>query len=71
MQLQDGRDLRWRREQAVEGLLAQLLGGFPNFWLQRIATHHADDAVIVECKFGGTQVGEWAARSADGKTDGG
>jgi steroid delta-isomerase-like uncharacterized protein len=52
---------------AVEGLLGQLLGAFPNFWLQRIATHHADDAVIVECKFGGTHQGEWAGVPATGK----
>lgn len=51
----------------VEGLLAQLLGAFPDFWLQTIATHHADDAVIVECKFGGTHRGEWAGVAPTGK----
>jgi hypothetical protein len=53
--------------EAVEGLLAQLLGAFPDFWLDRIATHHADDAVIVECKFGGTHRGEWAGITPTGK----
>lgn len=53
--------------EAVEGLLGQLLGAFPDFWLQRIATHHADDAVIVECKFGGTHKGEWASIAPTGK----
>ena len=52
---------------AVEGLLGQLLGAFPDFWLQRVATHHADDAVIVECKFGGTHCGEWAGVPPGGK----
>jgi steroid delta-isomerase-like uncharacterized protein len=52
---------------AVEGLLGQLLGAFPDFWLQRIATHHADDAVIVECKFGGTHQDEWAGVPPTGK----
>lgn len=53
---------------AVERLLGQLLGAFPDFWLQRMATHHADDAVIVECKFGGTQRGEWAGIAPTGKS---
>jgi predicted ester cyclase len=46
--------------EAVEGLLGQLLGAFPDFWLERLATHHSEDAVIVECKFGGTHHGPWA-----------
>ena len=53
--------------EAVEGLLGQLLGAFPDFWLQRIATHHADEAVIVECEFGGTHRGEWAGIAPTGK----
>jgi predicted ester cyclase len=52
---------------AVEGLLGQLLGAFPDFWLHRTETHHADDAVIVECKFGGTHKGEWAGIAPTGK----
>jgi len=46
--------------EAVEGLLSQLLAAFPDFWLEKLAVHHADDAVIVECKFGGTHRGVWA-----------
>ena len=53
--------------EAVEGLLGQLLGAFPDFWVRRIATHHADGAVIVECKFGGTHKGEWAGIPPSGK----
>ena len=33
--------------EAVEGLLRQLLGAFPDFWLKPSALHHGDDAVIV------------------------
>jgi hypothetical protein len=48
--------------EAVEGLL----GAFPDFWLNRLATYHADDAVIVECKFGGTHRGTWAGIAPTG-----
>jgi len=51
---------------AVEGLLTQLLGAFPDFWLEQTAVHHADDAVIVECRFGGTHRGPWAGIAASG-----
>lgn len=53
--------------EAVQGLLGQLLGAFPDFWLHRTATHHADDAVVVECNFGGTHRGDWAGISPTGK----
>lgn len=46
--------------EAVHGLLSQLLGAFPDFWLHQLALYHADDAVIVEVKFGGTHRGVWA-----------
>jgi len=52
--------------EAVEGLLTLLLGAFPDFWLKRLATYHADDAVIVECKFGGTHRGTWAGIAPTG-----
>jgi len=52
--------------EAVHGLLTQLLGAFPDFWLERIAVHHADYAVIVECRFGGTHRGPWAGIAATG-----
>jgi len=51
---------------AVHGLLTQLLGAFPDFWLEQIAVHHADNAVIVECRFGGTHHGPWAGIPATG-----
>ena len=53
--------------EAVTGLLGQLLGAFPDFWLKRRATYHADDAVIVECTFGGTHRGPWAGVAGTGK----
>src|SRR5580693_5776959 len=52
---------------AVHGLLTQLLTAFPDFWLEQIAVHHADDAVVVECRFGGTHRGPWAGIAATGK----
>jgi predicted ester cyclase len=32
-----------------------------------MAVHHADDAVIVEVRFGGTQLGTWAGIEPTGK----
>jgi predicted ester cyclase len=52
--------------EAVEGLLRQLLGAFPDFWLKQSALHYADDAVIVECRFGGTHRGVWAGIAPTG-----
>ena len=46
--------------EAVQGLLSQLLGAFPDFWLHQSALYHADDAVILEVRFGGTHRGVWA-----------
>jgi predicted ester cyclase len=46
--------------QAVEALLDQLLTAFPDFYLVQKALYHAENAVIVECAFGGTQRGVWA-----------
>src|ERR1700692_2968621 len=51
---------------AVHGLLTQLLGAFPDFWLEQTTVHHADNAVIVECRFGGTHRGPWAGIAATG-----
>ncbi len=51
---------------AVHGLLTQLLAAFPDFWLERTALYHADDAVIVECRFGGTHRGPWAGIAPTG-----
>jgi steroid delta-isomerase-like uncharacterized protein len=44
----------------LEGMLRNLLGGFPDFWLTQGKLYHADDAVIVECVFGGTHQGVFA-----------
>ena len=43
-----------------------MLGAFPDFWLKRLATYHADDAVIEECKFGGTHRGTVAGIAPTG-----
>jgi steroid delta-isomerase-like uncharacterized protein len=53
--------------EAVNGLLEALLTAFPDFYLTKTAVHHADEAVIVECRFGGTQRGEWAGMPPGGK----
>lgn len=53
--------------EAVHGLLTALLSAFPDFWLRKLAVHHSEDAVIVECKFGGTHRGTWAGIAATGK----
>ena len=52
--------------QAVEGLVGFLLTAFPDFHLEQSALHHADDAVIVECRFGGTHKGDWAGIAPTG-----
>jgi len=53
---------------AVHDLLTQLLGAFPDFWVEPSATYHADDAVILECRFGGTHRGLWAGIAPTGRT---
>ena len=52
---------------AVQGLVTGLLSAFPDFYLHRTALYHADDAVIVECRFGGTHRGNWAGIEPTGK----
>jgi steroid delta-isomerase-like uncharacterized protein len=54
--------------EGVDGLLRGLLAAYPDFWLREGAHYHADNAVIVECVFGGTQKGEWAGIPATGRT---
>jgi steroid delta-isomerase-like uncharacterized protein len=44
----------------VTGFLSALLEGLPDFWLRESKRHHAEDAVIVECTFGGTHKGVFA-----------
>jgi predicted ester cyclase len=53
--------------EAVQGLLGALLTAFPDFYLQKTALYHTEDAVIVECRFGGTQRGEWAGIAPTGR----
>jgi steroid delta-isomerase-like uncharacterized protein len=53
--------------EAVQGLVTALLAAFPDFHLETTATHHAEDAVIIECTFGGTHGGTWAGIPATGK----
>ena len=43
--------------EAVEKFLTGVLGAFPDLWVKPFAFYHADDAVIVECR--------WAVRSLD------
>ena len=54
--------------EAVEKFLNGLLGAFPDLWLKPLALYQADDAVIVECKWGGTQRGPLADIAPTGKT---
>jgi hypothetical protein len=46
--------------EAVNGLITGLLAAFPDFYLNKLALHHADDSVIMEVRFGGTHRGVWA-----------
>src|SRR4051794_23340884 len=51
----------------VAGLVTALLAAFPDLYLSKNKTYYADDAVIVECIFGGTQRGVWAGIPPTGK----
>jgi steroid delta-isomerase-like uncharacterized protein len=51
----------------VDALLNGLLSAYPDFWLRQGKTYHAEDAVIVECVFGGTQNGVWAGIQPTGR----
>ncbi len=53
--------------EGVDGLLHALLRAYPDFWQRETAWYHTDNAVIVECVFGGTQQGEWAGIAPTGK----
>ena len=52
----------------VDGLLHAVLSAYPDFWLRETARYHAENSVIVECVFGGTQRGEWAGIAPTGKS---
>ncbi len=49
--------------EAVTGVVGAVLSAFPDFYLRKTAVHHAENAVIVECVFGGTHEGVWAGIS--------
>jgi predicted ester cyclase len=53
--------------EAVEQFLVGFLGAFPDLWLRKLALYHADDAVIVECMFGGTHRGQSGQLAPTGK----
>lgn len=53
--------------EAVNGLIHGLIAAFPDFYLKTIDLYHADNAVIVEALFGGTQRGTWAGLEPTGK----
>ena len=53
--------------EGVHAFVEQVLTAFPYLWVRQLALHHADDAVIVEAKFGGTQRGVWAGVAPTGK----
>ncbi len=52
---------------AVNGLISAILTAFPDFYLHQKAMYHAENAVVVEAVFGGTQQGIWAGMQPTGK----
>ena len=54
--------------EAVHGLVGALLSAFPDFFLHTKEFHHAENAVVVEVKFGGTQRGVWAGIEPTGRS---
>ena len=53
--------------EAVSGLVGGVFAAFPDFFLHKSATYHSENAVIVECIFGGTQQGEWTGIPPSGR----
>lgn len=51
----------------VQVLLQTVLEAFPDLWVREGATYHAEDAVIVECVFGGTHRGLWSGLPGSGR----
>lgn len=45
---------------AVRDFLTAVLQAFPDLWLKEKAMYHSENAVVVECEFGGTHRGLWA-----------
>lgn len=56
--------------EAVHGLVSGLLAAFPDFYLHKMALHHADDAVIVEVKFWRDSKRNLGGHSTHGKENG-
>jgi steroid delta-isomerase-like uncharacterized protein len=52
---------------AVDALMHGVLAAYPDFWLTESHRYHSEDAVIVECEFGGTQRGVWAGIPPTGR----
>lgn len=52
---------------AVWDFLSGVFEAFPDLWLKQKAMYHSEDAVVVECEFGGTHYGLWAGIPATGK----
>ena len=53
--------------EAATHLLGSIFSAFPDFYIHADSLHHAQDAVIVEVTFGGTQRGVWAGVQPAGK----
>ncbi len=54
-------------DEQVRGLLAQLLGAFPDLGLHAEVTRHAADAVVIEGRMTGTHRGPYAGFGATGR----
>lgn len=52
----------------VHGLLATLLGAFPDLGLHADVVRHCDDAVVIEGRMTGTHRGPWAGVPATGRS---
>jgi steroid delta-isomerase-like uncharacterized protein len=52
---------------AVDELLQQLFGAFPDFKAEAVSVHHGDDIVYVDTRMSGTHLGPWAGVPASGR----
>jgi steroid delta-isomerase-like uncharacterized protein len=55
-------------EQAVANLLSGIFKGFPDFTVDIDKTYHSEDAVILEIRMKGTNLGDWAGLKATGRS---
>lgn len=53
--------------EAVREMLITMFAAFPDFTVELVRLHHADDAVIVETILTGTQMGEFAGLAPTGR----